>query len=495
MQEYNDIKFTNPEAAAKAGEKWYKVKLTDKDSGEEAYHVRPIFIVERKDESLEVSAAYLYKFFQLSEKCVMLRNGALDSELRYIYKGGLYKPANDNDVMRILMGYIEKYRIKLLNPVVIKQALEMFDYQCEKYFHDVMNADEDVINFQNGLLNIKTMELTPHTDKLMSSIQIPCEWSDAEKATPIFDGFMDTLTNGDVQTQRLIKEYVGAIISNVQGWRFKKSMFLYGAGDTGKSTLINLITRIIGAENVAERNLQNLNERFGKTAAYNRRLIYSNDLSFMKIEENAIFKNLTGGDSVSIEYKNKEPFDFKFKGFLLYGMNALPRFGGDKGEHVYNRIIIIKCENAIPKDRLDPHLEQKLYAEREGIIHKCVMAARAVILNGYRFSITQSSIDALTEYKRENSYPVEFWQTFTEALEANEPPCTMSDRVYENFRYWCQTQGLGRISSFPEFRKEISNFLNIPWADMVKRASKGKILTLYKLNSDWKEQYESNSYG
>lgn len=336
-----NVKYTTPDSAYLAGEFWYKKKLTNSETGEEFYQIRPIFIVDKSDR-IQVSAPFLYKFFQHYETCIKLCNGALENEIRYIYRNGVYQTANNSDIMQILMRYIEDFNVRLINPSVLKQTLELLDCTCTHCPHDIMNTSEDYINFKNGILNIHTLQLTKHTPELMSSIQIPCNWSGQEIPTPNFDKFMSTLTKDDISTQKLILEYIGAVISNIQGWRFKKAMFLLGKGNTGKSTLINLIASLIGSENVAERDLKSLNERFGKTAAYNKRLIYSNDLSFMKIEENAVFKNLTGGDSISIEFKNKEPFDFKFKGFLLYGMNDLPHFGGDKGDHVYDRIIIVK---------------------------------------------------------------------------------------------------------------------------------------------------------
>lgn len=483
-----DVKYTTPDSAYNAGELWYKKKLINSETNEEFYQIRPIFVVENGDK-LKISVPFLYKFFQKSENCILLRNGALDSEIRYIYKDGVYKIANDSDIMRILVGYIEDFNIRLLNSMVLHQALELFDCTCTHYMHDVMNTDESCINFQNGILNIHTLQLTKHTPKLMSSIQIPCNWTEKETATPNFDKFLSTLTNGDIQTQTLILEYIGAIISNIQGWRFKKSMFLLGKGNTGKSTLINLIAKLLGSNNIAERDLKSLNERFGKTAVYNKRLIYSNDLSFMKIEENSVFKNLTGGDSISVEFKNKEPFDFRFKGFLLYGMNDLPRFGGDKGEHVYNRILIIKCNNVISQENLDPNLENKLYAERDGIVHKAILALKKVIDRNYQFSITQDCIENLTEYKRENSYPVEFWTTYTKPLGADEKPCLESQKLYEYFRQWCAEQGITRVPSAPEFRKEISGFCKKNWSDMTKRFKQGVFLLERDMSAEWKNDY------
>lgn len=482
----NEIKYNSPDTAYANGELWYKKKIVT-ETNDVTYQIRPIFIID-KGNKIEVSSAFLYKFFQLSEKCVILENSSLDSELRYIWKNGVYQDAKDSDIMRILTGYIESYNLRLLNPAVLKQALELNDCTCEHYEHDIMNTNEDIINFQNGLLNIKTMELTQHTPELMSTIQIPANWTGENTATPNFDKFLNTLTNNNIEVQKLILQYMGAIISNVQGWRYKKALFLLGKGNTGKSTLINLISRLLGSKNVAERDLRSLNERFGKTAAYNRRLIYSNDLSFMKIEENAIFKNLTGGDTISIEYKNKEAFDFKFKGFLLYGMNALPHFGGDKGEHVYRRIIIVKCDNVIPSSELDPFLEQKLYEERDGIIYKCIMSFKKTIENNYQFDIPKECDDSLNEYKKENSYPVEFWTTYVEKVQESKE-LLESNKLYSNYRVWCGQEGITRIASAPEFRKEISGYCGKAWSELTRRTKNGVILKDYVMNEHWKSEH------
>lgn len=57
-------------------------------------------------------------------------------------------------------------------------------------------------------------------------------------------------------------------------------------------------------------------------------------------------------------------------------MNRLPKFGGDDGEWVYNRIIQVECNNVIPLEKQDKHLLDKLYAERVGIVYKAVMALK-----------------------------------------------------------------------------------------------------------------------
>jgi P4 family phage/plasmid primase-like protien len=353
-----------------------------------------------------------------------------------------------------------------------------------------MNENENYINFQNGLLDLRDMKLYSHTPKVFSSIQLPCEWSETPVQTPIFDEFLNTLTSGDKEIQRLILEYIGAILSNIYGYRFKKTLFMVGLGNCGKSVILRLLPVLLGRKNCRERALQKLSERFGATALYMRRLVSSGDLPFMKLENIGFFNALTGGDEISIEYKNKEPFDYVYRGLLWYSMNNLPKFGGDKGSHTYERIIIVKCNNIIPKEKRDPKLHDKLFLERDGIVQKCVCAVRQTIQNGYRFSIPQSCLNNLNEYKTENSLSVEFWNEFMSPLNYGEKPTETSQKVYNMFRHWCIQSGFHYMPSIQEFTKEVSDYLGVPWRseppkdnDIVVKRNDGNYIKFYKLNS------------
>lgn len=147
---------------------------------------------------------------------------------------------------------------------------------------DSLNADEDIINFQNGVLKITATdtELIPHSADILSTIQLPCEWSDEDIDTPVFDSYMDTLTNGDEMVKQLLMEFIGVCISNVKGWRMKRALFLVGQEDTGKSQLKSLVERLLGRGNFIGIDLKEIESRFGTGAVYGTRLAGSSDMSF-----------------------------------------------------------------------------------------------------------------------------------------------------------------------------------------------------------------------
>ena len=220
---------------------------------------------------------------------------------------------------------------------------------------------------------------------------------------------MHTLTNGEAAIRQLLLEFMGACISNVKGWRMKKALFLVGEGDTGKSQLKSLVERLLGIGNYIGIDLTEIKARFGTGAIYGTRLAGSSDMSFLTVEELKTFSKITGGDSLFAEFKGQQGFEFTYGGLLWFCMNRLPKFGGDDGKWVYNRIMAVNCPNAIPKDKQDKLLLDKMYAEREGIVYKAVMALQTVIANGYRFSEPQSIEVAREAYMAENNTVISFF--------------------------------------------------------------------------------------
>ena len=111
---------------------------------------------------------------------------------------------------------------------------------------------------------------------------------------------------------------MGVCLSNVKGWRMKKSPFFYGAGDTGKSQLKSLVERILGKGNFVSIDLKEMEARFGTGVIYGMRLAGSSDMSFLSIDELKTFKKVTGGDSIFAEFKFQQGFEFTYTGMLWF---------------------------------------------------------------------------------------------------------------------------------------------------------------------------------
>ena len=134
-----------------------------------------------------------------------------------------------------------------------------------------------------------------------------------------------------------------------------------------------------------------------------KRLVGSPDMPYMSAKNMDNFKIITGGDGIPIQMKHGDFYTIKFNGLMWNCGNELPRFGGDKGPHVYERFVIVRCDNVIPEEKQDKQLLEKMYAEREAIVVLAVEAVRKVIANGYRYDIPESCETNNLAYQLENS--------------------------------------------------------------------------------------------
>lgn len=338
-------------------------------------------------------------------------------------------------------------------------------------------------------------ELIPHSADILSTIQLPCEWSDEYIDTPVFDSYMDTLTNGDEMVKQLLMEFIGVCISNVKGWRMKKALFLVGQGDTGKSQLKSLVERLLGRGNFIGIDLKEIESRFGTGAVYGTRLAGSSDMSFLSVDELKTFKKMTGGDSLFAEFKGQQAFEFTFNGLLWFCMNRLPKFGGDDGKWVYDRIMVVDCPNVIPKEQQDKQLLEKMFAERRGIVKKAVKALQTVIANGYRFTEPDSIAEARRDYQSANSTVISFYEECMCPWENGKivRHCT-TGRIYKVYQAWCRENNHGYARTAKEFREQLAGYLGGTFADVTTRQKGNTYYKDFTITEETKELY-AKEYG
>jgi putative DNA primase/helicase len=488
-------------------EKWEREDYSEStiNAGIEACHGKfhrskmdhPYFVKFDENGSPYVFAPLLAKWTREHLNYILVRDNGKQALLIYVYEDGCYRLYAPDMLKGLIKVYIAEYDEELVTMGKVTEAYNQITTDLNYISQDDLNSNEDFINFKNGLLKVTkdTIELIPHTPEVLSSIQIPCEWKGTPKPTPVFDSYMHTLTNGDKTVEGLLLEFIGACISNIKGWRMKKSLFLVGDGDTGKSQLKSLVERLLGKGNFIGIDLKDIEARFGTGVIYNTRLAGSSDMSFLSVDELKTFKKITGGDSVFAEFKGMQGFEYTYNGLLWFCMNKLPKFGGDDGQWVYDRIMVVHCPNVIPISKQDKQLQDKMFAEREGIVYKAVKALQRVIANGYRFSEPASVSAARKEYRKTNSTVISFFEDCMVARQNGKisDSCT-TGRVYKVYRIWCANNNNGYAKTAKEFRDELSAHLSTTFTNMSVQRNSGTYYRDYTLSLETKREY-SQIYG
>ena len=457
----------------------------------------PYFILFDDEGNPFIKASLLAKWTREHLRYLLVRDNGKQGVLIYVYQDGVYKLYAPDMLKGVIKGYIADYDEEMVRMNPVNEAFNQIITDTNYISQSELNADEGIINFRNGLLSLKSgkPKLLPHSPEVYSTIQIPCEWKDVPTPTPVFDKYLRTLVNGDPAVAQLLMEFIGVCISNVKGWRMKKSLFLVGAGDTGKSQLKSLVERMLGSDNFIGIDLKEIEARFGTGAIYGTRLAGSSDMSFMSVDELKTFKKVTGGDSLFAEFKGQQGFQYTYGGLLWFCINRLPKFGGDDGQWVYNRIMVVNCPNVIPRHKQDKQLLDKMFAERNGIVYKAVMALQTVIANGYRFSEPECVETARQDYRNTNSSVI----SFAEECLCPWPQgkinnyCT-TGRIFKVYAAWCKDNNNGYAKTAKEFREDLAEFYGTTVADMTTRRNGNTYYKNLSLTLESKQQYQ-REYG
>ncbi|GEQ21119.1 hypothetical protein CBU02nite_16250 [Clostridium butyricum] len=376
-----------------------------------------------------------------------------EKNMIFIYSNGVYKKIPKKTLNKYVKAYIP---IHLISNNLINNISELLMSE-EISSYPILNGDEDIINLQNGLYNVKTGKFNQHDSNYISSIQLDVNYNPNYINHGYWDNFLDTLTMGDNDLKNIIQEWYGLILSNYDAAEPKKVLILNGPGDTGKSKVISVLTTLLGDGNTKSIQLQKLGDRFELGNIYKMRLIHYGDLPAKIIDDNstAIMKVLTGGDIVSIELKGLDTFDIKYRGAMMYSCNGLPIVGGDLGKHVFERFLIIPCGDSIPKEKQNPKLMKQLLLDKEYIFQWSMEGLKRLIDNNFKFTYSSKSEQAKKDYAVKSDSVRAFINEYYDITGNKKDRIKIRD-LYMCYEKYCSSNGKKTVSK-DTFKDRMNN--------------------------------------
>lgn len=290
-----------------------------------------------------------------------------DTERSYIYKNpdGTYFEDTTNST-------IKKELKNILGSGFKKSYAEETIYQAKILTYadrEESEPSEEYLNLKNGILNLETLELIPHSPEYFFTTRSETEYNPEAKAETFLKFIADLgLSEPKLKT---LQEFSGYLLLNSP--KHKKSIFLYGPTDSGKTTFTKAILNVIGHQNTCSIPIQRLDGRFQEQRLYQKRVNVVGDLGSEAFKSVAMFKRTTGGDIIEAEVKGaNNTIKFVWNGKHWFDANDLPDPQGDADtDAFYNRLLMIPFTKTIPKDQQDRDLPTKLQdpTELSGILN------------------------------------------------------------------------------------------------------------------------------
>ena len=232
---------------------------------------------------------------------------------------------------------------------------------------DEWDADPWLLNTPGGVVDLKTgrKRANERADR-MTKITTATPGGEC----PQWLAFLSDVTGGDVELQAYLQRMVGYCLTGVTSAH--ALFFLYGTGANGKSVFANVVSTILGdyaATASMDTFVETRGERHPTDLAGLRgaRFVMAIETEQGRRLNESKVKAITGGDKISARFMHKDFFEFypHFKPVIVGNHKPAIR---NIDEAMRRRMHMIPFTVTIPAERRDPHLTEKLLAERDGIL-------------------------------------------------------------------------------------------------------------------------------
>ena len=388
----------------------------------------------------------------------------------YVHKGTYYKLCDTLKLYKLIRDTLREETTRNGTSGYIKDIARFIQTDAKSV--DFSNAGiENKVMFSNFVFNLDTQKLEYHSTNNLNThaIIVPfIPYNASYSNTPVFSKYIYDLASGDPILIQRLWESLGLLLSN--DIKAKKIVLLLGKGNTGKSVFGSIVRELIADNNVTSFPPQKLKDRFIGTKLVNASANICMDLPSTVIDADtvAILKNLSGGDLMCGEQKYMSNFEYIFTGHLLFGSNYPVRLNY-LDQAFADRLLIIPCENPIPKQLQNKNLLEDIRSELPMIASRAVHAFSFVRKNNYIFSgddiyavsaediYTKSSINVTVN--KEIDYTVErFADQMCEVTSDNNNYVPISE-LYKHYRIFCERNSFAAISGTNTFSKELHKAL------------------------------------
>lgn len=294
--------------------------------------VRLYLLARDKEKARDIIVGYLRK-----EEHIMTERQD-DSAVMYIYRDGIYV----TQARTYIREFCEQvcgagYTRNISNEVISR--IEAITYIEPEKLYEVNDPFE--VPLLNGIMNLRTKELSPFTPNKIFFTKIPLNYN-PEKDCPRIKAFVKQIIK-EQETEAIIQELFGYLL--VRNYFIPKAFLLTGVGRNGKSTLLSIFENYLSKDNVSNVPLQVIEtSEYAEAELHLKYANISGDLSTDTLKNSAKFKQLTGEDSISANRKFLSRLKFKSYAKLLFAANNIPN-SSDTSDGFFSRWIIIDFPN------------------------------------------------------------------------------------------------------------------------------------------------------
>ena len=358
----------------------------------------------------------------------------------HIYQDGVYSDREED---------IERMMVKHISSLTRARRQETLAYiqlnAKEKNF-----ASTQYVVLKNGVFNLDTWQLEDFSPEIITRNKVPVAYT-KDAYYEVTDKTLDKMAVQDKKIRAILEEILGYILFRRN--EFAATFILTGDGSNGKSSYLKIIRKLVGSLNTASLDLRELDQRFKTAELFGKLVNIGDDISKGYIKESSVFKKLSTGETLNVERKGKDPFDFTNYAKMIFSANEMPRIN-DYSDGLGRRLQIVpfKAKFSPEDEDYDPFITDKLLSDESMhyILHIALKSLKRLLKNN-KFTQSQLVEDELTKYQEENNPIISFVQNEDIELER-----AIVGDIYIQYKLYCSENGYQAVSNI-SFSKQIKH--------------------------------------
>ena len=320
-------------------------------------------------------------------------------------------------------------------------------YLLESLLHaDLDDFDDrpDLLNCKNGVLDLRTGELSAHAPTQRFTHCTTVEYV-PQSDTASLRSWLAGAVAGGMETVDWLQMAVGYSLTGHT--REEVLFYLYGPPRSGKGTLTEMILALLGSPLAKEVNFATFTaQRSGDSQNFDlaplkpcRTVLASESNAYERFNE-AKVKMLTGGNEVYCAFKHQTHFAYKPQ-YKIWLSSNQPVNADPDDDAVWGRLRVIefphshlgKEDKALKQRMKSPAMLQSLLAWAvEGAMRWYQLGSRGLPELAYSASLKAD--------QRSDLDNVQAW--LEECTERGEAYFTPNKEIYPSYRLWCEINGI-----------------------------------------------------
>jgi putative DNA primase/helicase len=322
-----------------------------------------------------------------------------------------------------------------------------------------LDNDRGFLTVRNGVIDLRAGMLLPFDKTKMSTRMTDIVYGSTAKC-PKWMEFLHMIMGGNEDDIRWLQRAFGYSLTGEGD--AKMFAFLYGGGDNGKSTFLEVCNMVAGEyaqKSSIEALLAGQRSKEQKNTPYTAalrgaRFVFTDEMLENSTLNSSLMKDLTGGDTLTGMGKYQSPITFLPSHFFwLYG-NTKPIIRDDS-DAMWGRVKLLKFGVTIPEEMRKPMNEVKdmFRAELPGILNWAIEGARIAIRDGID---TTDTIKMETKEYRDDEDIFGRWLKERCILESDKH--TDKHHAFDDFHEWAEGEGIHEIPQAKTLTRRLEKF-------------------------------------